>query len=197
MLRKLRKEMYKEIIKWVLAIIMQPAKSWEILSHKEEKGDEFLSRFVYPLIGLVILAAFLGVMFTRREFDVALALKAAIRALVYSIGGFYISSYLLNEIWPGVFHRVKDMKLWQHFVGYASVLMYTLDIVLTLLPDFFFLRIFVLYTFYIVWEGAAPYMQVEENDRMKFVIITTMVILAIPYLIDKAMTILIPGLAAV
>ena len=50
--------MYKEIIKWVIAIISQPGKAWDMLSRKEEKGDEFLSRFIYPLIGLVTVAAF-------------------------------------------------------------------------------------------------------------------------------------------
>ena len=53
--------MYKEIIKWVIAIISQPGKAWDMLSRKEEKGDEFLSRFIYPLIGLVTVAAFRGV----------------------------------------------------------------------------------------------------------------------------------------
>ena len=49
--------MYKDILKWVIAIISQPGKAWEMLTRKEEKGDEFLSRFVYPLIGLVTVAA--------------------------------------------------------------------------------------------------------------------------------------------
>ena len=31
--------MYKEIIKWVIAIISQPGKAWDMLSRKEEKGD--------------------------------------------------------------------------------------------------------------------------------------------------------------
>ena len=50
--------MYKEIFKLVVAIISQPGKAWEILTKKEEKDDEFLSRFVYPLIGFVTVAAF-------------------------------------------------------------------------------------------------------------------------------------------
>ena len=62
--------MYKEIFKLVVAIISQPGKAWDILTRKEEKDDEFLSRFVYPLIGFVTVAAFLGVLFTRKEFEV-------------------------------------------------------------------------------------------------------------------------------
>ena len=131
--------MYKEIFKLVVAIISQPGKAWDILTRKEEKDDEFLSRFVYPLIGFVTVAAFLGVLFTRKEFDVELALKSSIRTLVAAFGGFYLASYLLNEIWQGWFKREKDMKLCQRFVGYSSSLMFALNIVLMLLPEFFFL----------------------------------------------------------
>ena len=71
--------MYKEIFRWVIAIISQPAKAWVLLAKKGEKQEEFLSRFVYPLIGFVTVAAFLGVLFTRKEFDLELALKSSIR----------------------------------------------------------------------------------------------------------------------
>ena len=183
--------MYKEIFKLVVAIISQPGKAWDILTKKEEKDDEFLSRFVYPLIGFVTVAAFLGVLFTRKEFDVELALKSSIRTLVAAFGGFYLASYLLNELWQGLFKREKDMKLCQRFVGYSSSLMFALNIVLMLLPEFFFLRIFVLYTFYIVWEGAGPYMQVEEKIRLKFVGIATGLILLTPWLIEVILSMLV------
>lgn len=186
--------MYKDIFKWVIVIISQPAKAWEMLTKKDEKGDEFLAKFVYPIIGLVTIAAFLGVLFTRKEFDVELALKSSIKTFVSFFGGFYLGAYLLNEVWQALFKREKDMKLCQRFVGYSSSLMFALNIVLTLLPEFFFLQIFVLYTFYIVWEGAGPYMQVEEKIRLKFVGIATAIILLVPILIGFILFMLMPGL---
>lgn len=186
--------MYKEIFKWVIAIISQPAKAWGVLTKKEEKGDEFLSRFVYPLIGLVTATAFLGVLFTMKEFNLELALKSSIKTFVSSFGGFYLGAYLLNEAGSSVFKREKDMKLCQRFVAYSSSLMFALNIVLTLLPEFFFLRIFILYTFYIVWEGAGPYMLVEEKERLKYVGIATAIILLTPALIEFVLVMLMPGL---
>ena len=35
--------MYKEIFRWVIAIISQPAKAWALLAKKGEKQEEFLS----------------------------------------------------------------------------------------------------------------------------------------------------------
>lgn len=186
--------MFGTIFKLVLLIISQPTKAWEMLSTKEEKDDEFLSRFIYPLIGLITLAAFLGILLTHRDFDVTLALRTAIKTLVSSFGGFFIGAYLLNEFWQGLFHRPKDMHLCERFVGYSSSLMFVLSIVLMLLPEFFFLQIFVLYTFYVVWEGAPIYMKVEDKEQVKFVVIATIIILGMPKVVSLILTFLMPGL---
>ena len=187
--------MYKELFKWVIMLIWQPGKAWEELAQKkEEENDDFLTRFVYPLIGLVTIAAFLGILFTRKEFDVELALKAAVRSLIAAFGGFYLSAWLLNEIMHGIYKREKDLKLAERFVVYSSALMLALSILLVLIPEFFFLRIFVLYTFYMVWEGAITYMGVDEKVRLQFVTIATLVILLIPVLLEAVLFLLMPGL---
>jgi hypothetical protein len=188
--------MYQELFKWVIAIVSQPGKAWRDLSKKEEKGDEFLIRFVYPLIGLITLAAFIGVLFKQKEFSVELALKSSIKALISSFGGFFLAAYFLNELWQSMFGQEKDIKLCQRFVGYSSALMYSLTIILLLLPvsDFFFLRIFILYTVYIVWEGAAPYMKVPEAMYLKFTIIASVLIVVLPEIIGFLLFMLMPGL---
>ena len=89
--------MYKEIFRWMINIISQPAKAWSLLAKKEETQEEFLSRFLYPLIGLITVAAFVGVLFTSKEFDLELALKSSIRTLVSSFGGFYPFQDQLSE----------------------------------------------------------------------------------------------------
>lgn len=188
--------MYQELFKWVIAIISQPGKAWRELSKKEEKGDEYLIRFVYPLIGLITIAAFIGILFTQKQFDIELALKSSIKALVSYFGGFFLSAYLLNEVWVSLFKQEKDIKLCQRFVGYSSALMYSLNIVLLLLPisDFFFLRIFAFYTVYIVWEGATPYMKVSNKERLKFTLITSALIVFLPEIIGLLLFMLMPGL---
>ena len=78
--------MYKEIFRWVIAIISQPAKAWVLLAKKGEKQEEFLSRFVYPLIGFVTVADFLRVLFPREQVDCHLAVKTPIGPLVLACG---------------------------------------------------------------------------------------------------------------
>lgn len=186
--------MYKNIFQWVIQLVSQPAKAWEQLREKEEDEEEFLSRFVYPLIGLLAVVAFLGIMFTRKEADLQLALKTAIHTLLVYFGGFFLSVYLLGELWVNYFKREKNVALCQRFVGYSSSLMYALSAVLMLIPEFFFLQIFVLYTFYIVWEGATVYMEVEESERLRFSILATALVVLLPTVIGFIIRLLMPGL---
>ena len=86
------------------------------------------------------------------------------------------------------------LELCQMFVGFSSALMFTLDIVWMLLPDFFFLYIFIVYTFYIVWEGSTVFMQIEEAAQMKFTVFASVLIIAMPHLIEKVLILLMPGL---
>jgi hypothetical protein len=188
--------MFKDLFDTTISLIFKPSEAWKKLSEKRtDDNEKILSGFVYPFIGLITIAAFLGILFTRKEFDVQIALKAAILALLTVFGGFFLASCLLNEVWRSShFKREKDIKLCQNFVGYSSCLIFSLNILLSLLPEFFFLRFFVLYTIYIVWEGAVPYMGVNASEQLKFVSFATAIILVTPLILEFMLRLLMPGL---
>ena len=188
-------KMFKEIYKTTILLIFKPSEAWVRLRNKRtEDHERFLADFVYPFIGMITVAAFLGILFTRKEFDLQIALKAVIMTILSAFGGFFLASYLLNELWHSMFHRERNMKLCQRFVGYSSVLMFSLNIILCLFPNFFFLRFFVLYTIVIVWEGAIPYMEVDGSVQLKFVVCTTIIVLFMPMALAFIFERLMPGL---
>ncbi|MDR1936937.1 MAG: YIP1 family protein [Tannerellaceae bacterium] len=193
--------MYKELFRQVVDLLTQPRKAWEELVKKEEKGDEFLVKFVYPLIGLVTASAFIGVLFTEKTFSVELAIKSSIKALFSSFGGFFLAAWLLNKVWTGFLKRDDNLRLWQRFVGYSSVAMFVIHIVLTLIPllplsDFIFLRIIILFvaTVYIVWEGVMPYMKIGERIRFRVALLVSVFIVLLPEIINAFLFLLLPGL---
>ncbi|MDR2764240.1 MAG: hypothetical protein LBB90_04345 [Tannerella sp.] len=186
--------MFNHIFNLLAGLIFRPAEKWKELSGKEEDKETFLSRYIYPLAGLIALAAFVGVLFSRKEFSVEIALKSAIKALISNMGGYFLAVYLMSELWRNVFHRDKNTKLWYYFVGYASAMMFAMSIVLALLTEFFFLRGAVLYTAYIVWEGATAYLHVREEERLKFSTCASAVIIVMPLAIDYLLFLMMPGL---
>jgi uncharacterized membrane protein YfcA len=187
--------MFKKLFNTAIALILKPSEAWKELSAKQTDDHEsFLSNYVYPFIGIIAAASFIGIFFTRKEFDIQIALKSTIRATLSAAGGFWLASYILNEFMTGMFRREKNVKVCQRFVGYASSMMFALTIFLHLLPEFFFLRILELYTTYIVWEGAIPYMAINESKQLKFASIATAVIILTPALIEFVLYIMMPGL---
>jgi hypothetical protein len=186
--------MFNGIYKQLSGLIFTPAETWKKLSLEKEDGETFLSRYLYPLIGVIALTAFLGILFSRKEFDFEIALKSAIKALVSTTGGFFLSVYVMKEICADMFHLPKDTKQCYCFIGYASAWMFVLSMLLSLLPEFSFLRIVVLYTAYIVWEGAMPYMHVREGERTRFTVVASVIIILTPLIIDFMLFLLMPGL---
>jgi len=186
--------MFKEIFLRLTKLIFKPSEAWASVPRGEDEHEAFLSRYIYPLFGLIALAAFLGVLCNRKEFDFAIALKATIMSFVSAAGGFLLGAYLLNELWQGVFKRPKNMKQCMYFVGYASAVMFLRSIVLSLLPEFFFLHVIILYTVYIIWEGAMPFMEVQEDQQLKFTIIASIVIILSPIVIYYASLIMMPNM---
>lgn len=181
---------------------VNPGKTWQSLLAKNERGDEYLIRVVYPLIGLTTLAAFAGVFFTEKSFSWELALKSAIRMLVALFGGFHLSAFLTNELCKRAFDRPDDIQLCRRFTGYASMVMYALNIALSVLPesDFFYLRFFLLYIIYIVWEGAQSYMDIHDelisgmSARVLFTLAVSTLIILVPTVVKGALFLLMPGL---
>jgi hypothetical protein len=186
--------MFNDIFKWLTGLVFKPAETWEKLSRQKEDQETFLSRFVYPLIGLIALSAFLGVLFTRKTFDLEIALKASIRAFISSAGGFFLSAYLISRIWTQLFKQPEDTKLCRYFTGYASSLMFALNIIMDLLPEFFFFRFAVLYTVYIIWESTVSFMKLPDSRRLAFSISASAVIIATPLAIYCLLFLLMPGL---
>jgi len=90
----------------------------------------------------------------------------------------------------------NSYKLCQRFVGYSSALIYAMYLILAIFPDYSFLQLFLLYTIYIIWEGASVYMQIPENERNRFTAIATATILLSPFIVEKMMFLTMPGMRA-
>jgi len=186
--------MFNEIYKRLTGLIFKPGETWEQLSLQEEDQGTFLSRFIFPIMGFIALSAFLGILFTRKEFDFEIALKITIQTLVSVAGGFFLGAYILNEAWKVIFHQSKNVELCRFFVGYSSSLLFVMNVVTALLPEFFFLQIIVLYTVYIIWEGSAGFMKVKEEERLKFTVIASFIVIVTPFIIEHVLRMLMPGM---
>jgi len=186
--------MLKKLFKQLYRIIFQPEKAWNDLSIVD--NGSFFKAYLYPVIGIVALLTFTGVFFHKKEFSTELALRLTVNVLITLLAGFYLASQLLAEIMVRFFSDDKQYKLCQRFTGYSSALIYVMYMVLAIFPDYSFLLLSLLYTVYIVWGGAVSFMQIREDQRIKFTVLASAIVLLAPFIIKWIMFITMPGMRA-
>jgi hypothetical protein len=188
---------YKELFKITMLLISSPAKAWEEIRLEEDRRKVFVT-FVYPMIGLGGLSVFIGSLVTYgwggpQSFQIAMTRCCAVAVALF--GGYFLAAYAINEMRVKMLGMQSDIHLAQQFAGYAMVVGFVLQIIIGLLPDFRIIGwLLQFYTVYVVWEGAAILMQVEDNKRLRFTILTSVLLIVCPaviqFVFDKLTTIL-------
>ena len=94
-------------------------------------------------------------------------------------------SYLINGLRVRMFMQDSDIPLAQQFAGYALVVVFMLRIVIGILPDFGIMALLLqFYIVYVVWEGSKKVMQIAEKDRLRFTILSSILLIACPVAIE-------------
>ena len=144
--------------------------------------------FVYPMIGLCGLSVFIGSLLTNgwggpQSFQIAMTNCCAVAVALF--GGYFLAAYVINEMGIRMFGMSANISLTQQFAGYALVVPFLLQIVTGLLPDFRIIAwLLQFYIVYVVWEGAPIVMQVEEKNRLRFTILSSLLLILCPAVIQ-------------
>ena len=178
---------YKELFHIALQLISSPARAWEEIRLEEDRRKVFTS-FVYPMIGLCGLSVFIGSLWTMgwggpQSFQYAMTQCCAVAVSLF--GGYFLAAYLINGLRVRMLMTDSDIPLTQQFAGYALVVLFVLKIIIGILPDFRIISwLLQFYIVYVVWEGSAKMMQVEEKDRLRFTILSSILLIACPTAIE-------------
>ncbi len=188
--------MYKTILHTLFSLSISPVTSWaELDTEADIDNKSFLDKFLYPVIGFTTLATFLGKLFYSKGYDIEYALKSASVTFVSLFAGFFLAAFVLNEAMKFFFRRDDNIVKCRLFVGYVSCCCYMITTLLAILPELFFLKFALLYVLYIIWVGSDKFMGIGEKARIKFLILSTAIIVASPYMVEKVMLMLMPGLS--
>ncbi|NMB50047.1 MAG: YIP1 family protein [Bacteroidales bacterium] len=182
--------MFKEIFLTIIHLITSPQSAWRGIKKDEEDQQEFLSKFLHPIFGIIALASFIGGLWFSHNGNVEQALKNTIVNIITVYGGYLVTAYILNEI-SFRYNLQKQIFTFQRFTGYSSVIIYGLYIIMPFLSDFFILWLLSAYTAYIVYIGSEVFFEITKNKKKKFTLASTLLILFIPLIIKAIMNFLI------
>lgn len=182
--------MWRDVFFTMVQLLVAPSKIWKELARETRSENEFHFRFLYPIFGVIALAAFIGGLWFTRDGNVERALKSCIISVVAVFGGYIIAAYVLNEL-ALYYGKEKDMPGYRQFVGYASTMIYLLYIVISFLPYFFILWFLSLYTVYLVAMGAPVFLKIAPKYQTRFTVAASAVIILAPILIQTLFSLLI------
>lgn len=170
-----------------MLLISSPARAWEEIRLEGDKRKVFTA-FVYPMIGFGGLAVFIGSLWAKgwagpESFQYAMTQCCAVAVSLF--GGYFLAAYLINGLRVRMFGMHNDIALTQQFAGYSLVVTFLLQVIIGLLPDFSIIGFLLqFYIVYVVWEGADKLMEVEEKYRLRFTILSSILLIACPMLIQ-------------
>lgn len=150
------------------------------------------------MIGLCGLSVFIGALLARgwggpESFRYAMTRCCA--TVVSLFGGYFLAAWAVNEVRARWLRIGNDMQLARCFAGYAFVVTFVLQAVVGVLPDFSIIAWFVeFYTVYIVWAGSRQLMQVPERLRLRFTIVSSVLLIACPLAVRLLFDALAPSL---
>ncbi|MDR0427696.1 MAG: YIP1 family protein [Dysgonamonadaceae bacterium] len=188
--------MYKQLFILLYKIITVPASTWKFLSEKQDNKDNetFYKGYLFPVIGIIALLSFMGVIISLQRFDVQQALKITLKEIMIYGGSFYLVSFVLSEYVYPRFGLKKNKRSAELFTGYASSPIYVIAMLKTIFPALFFLEILSLYTIYVVWTGAAYFLNIKEEQWIKFATFAGLLIVMTPFLLNFLINLLMPGM---
>lgn len=173
-------------------LVIRTNNEWKNIAEEERKGKEVISQFSLPLIGFLTLATFVGSLFNNHGLDFETALKVSLSNFLSTYGSIYVAMLLINVAKP-IFHLQTNNSKTLSFIGYAYGLYFAIEILTNLIPEFYLLRVLMLYTIFIIWEGVMPMFKVREEQRTGFALVCSIIILFTPWVIDYILKLIIPG----
>ena len=177
---------YKYILHIAMLLISSPAKAWEeIRLRKDIREVSF--EYVYPMIGLGAMAVFVGAIWERgwgSAEDYQYAMMQCAGVVVGLFGGYFLSAYLINRIRVQMLSQRDDLLLSQQFAGYSMTVAFLLQIITAILPDLGIISMMLqFYVVYLVWEGSDKLLNVAEDKRTTFTVISSVILLVCPWLL--------------
>lgn len=175
--------MWRGIFKRIAQLIVVSPKAWKRIGKENISLNEFLNKFLHPLFGIIALTSFIGGLWFSVHGSLENALKQSLIRIVAVYGGYFISSYVINELAPR-FGLKKNISLFRKFAGYASVVIYVLYIITPFISGFFIIWLLALYTIKLVYAGAQYYIKVNTDNRVNFSLAASGLIIFVPALIQ-------------
>ncbi len=182
--------MFKKIIHKLFFLIFYPAKGWHYIDKQRNNHDDFINNFLFPIFGVISITTFIGAMWLSETGGLHYALKMIIVVITALFGGFYLASFLINELFPK-YGIIKDIQIAQQFTGYSSVIVYLMYFLMPLINGYTGLWAIPLLSFFLIYSGSKLYLNIDKDKQIVFSVISLFVLLISPAVLNYLLSLVV------
>lgn len=167
---------YKFLFNSLRYIILNPAKAWGIILEEERQLKEVRNSFMFPLIIIASLCAFLGsILFINAKLSPVYSVFVGLKFFLLYLFVIYSSALVLSEI-------TKALDLGKNFALSFKMIVYSLtplmvcQYVSLLFESLIFVNVISLFGLYIFWVGAEKMLDPPEHKKMPMLVAAFVVV---------------------
>ncbi|PRZ00640.1 Yip1 family protein [Marinilabilia salmonicolor] len=175
-------QMYRNLGARIKGLVVSPVAEWQKIHRESTTFNDILGNFALPLIGLVALGTFLSHMINQQAFIFEFALKKAIMIFSALFGGTFLSWFLVYRMMK-YFRMVTSRELAAKLTIYSSAPLYLVSLISVLIPEFFFVHIFVFYSLYLCYIGVRGPAGPPPERQLGFALFVFVALVIVPYLL--------------
>lgn len=171
-----------ELIKNIFLVIISPKVGWEEVNRSGASTNAVLARMFYPMLGILAVTSFVPMIYDKTITLVASIIYAIAQVAIYFFD-YFITNFLVTGFYPELVKTKAGHGRVNDYIIYSLSYLVILNIISNLLPiDFAPVLIMMMYVLWICTQGV-EYVGLEKKKEMKFIFITSIMMLIAPVLI--------------
>ena len=184
-------------------IILSPKDEWTVIKDENTSSTEVFMKYLLPLALIPAIAGFIGygligfrMPFVGHVGSVSYGIREAIVMLISTIGGIYITAYVIDLLAPSFRGTKNFQKAFQLVVySYTPTMVAGILYILPSLSPIVFIA--GLYGLYLLYLGLKPMMQSPDDKVTVYFIISIVVLIAVYFILSAILAAIFVGRAAI
>jgi hypothetical protein len=170
---------YKFFLKRLPFIILHPSKAWGKIAYETRPVKDIRNSFLFPLILLVAIFAFLGsLLFTNSHLSFLYSVFVGLKLFLLLFLVVYVSAIIHKEITYAL-DLGRDFAVSFKIIAYSLSPLFICLMISYLFESLIFVNILSLYSLFIFWTGFERILNPPEYKKMPMLIASAVTVIAL------------------
>lgn len=156
-------------------------------------GKNILKQYIIPQAEVLLLFTFLSTLLFK-EFNLASAVVTSIFDCFSFVVSYGVLCFLVKWVSLRWFVNQLDTRNVSMLVASLMSVSFVVKLLLSLMPNMFFINFFYVYVFYLVWVMSEGVVDIEEEHRNKYMVLIALLVIVVPIVVVALLKKMVPNL---